>query len=58
MEPDNVEQLVQTIMKLTQNKVIQQSLTNEAKIKVEQEFSLLVNAQRLNVLFQTTTRVN
>jgi len=58
VEPDNVEQLVQAIIKLTQNKAIQQSLTNEAKIKVEQEFSLLVNAQRLNVLFQTTTRVN
>lgn len=58
VDPDNVEQLVQAIMKLTENELLQQSLSNEAKNKVEQEFSLLVNAQRLNALFQTAIRIN
>tara|TARA_R110001606_G_scaffold395664_2_gene568553 strand:- start:183004 stop:184239 length:1236 start_codon:yes stop_codon:yes gene_type:complete len=58
VEPDNVAQLVQAIMKLTENEMLQKSLSDEAKNKVEQEFSLLVNAQRLNALFQTSIRAN
>jgi len=58
VESDNVEQLVQAILKLTDSESLQQSLSTGAKNKVEQEFSLLVNAQRLNTLFQTAARAS
>lgn len=58
VKPDNVEDLVKAITKLTMSQELKQHLINEAINKVEQEFSLLVNAQRLNALFQTTALTN